>query len=225
MASVRLANNIKKMKMKDLETNDKVNDQVDEKLAENEISAENKPGNEKTIKDPSLQNIITVFRISASKNVKISEMADRKANIMISVNSIIISVVLGLMARTLVENQNLVIPTIVLLIVNVSTIIFSVLATRPKIADGRFTKEDIINKSVNLLYFGSYYKMSFKEFDEGLKTMISDREFFYANLSKDSFWQGKVLGRKYRLLRISYTIFLFGIIAAVLAFSAAIIFS
>ena len=144
---------------------------------------------------------------------------------MISVNSIIISVVLGLIVKSLEQNTNLILPTIILLIVNVATIIFSVLATRPKIADGIFTKEQVANKSVDLLYFGSYYKMELKDYEEGVQEMMKDSDFLYSSLTKDTFWQGKVLGRKYRLLRISYTIFLFGIIISVLAFTAAIIFS
>lgn len=176
-------------------------------------------------KDRPTRGIETMFRISASKNVRISEMADNKAHIMISVNSIIISVVLGLIVKNLEQNSNLILPTIVLLIVNVATIIFSVLATRPKIAHGVFTKEQVANKSVNLLYFGSYYNMELKDYEEGVQEMMKDSDFLYSSLTKDTFWQGKVLGRKYRLLRISYTIFLFGIIISVLAFTAAIIFS
>jgi hypothetical protein len=189
-----------------------------------EGEADNKPDAKPKKKDRPSRGIETMFRIVASKNIKISEMADRKANIMISINSIIISVILGLMASTLKDNQNLIIPTIILLAVNVGTIVFSVLATRPKISNGVFTREDVTNRSVNLLYFGSFYKMNFKEFDEGLKEMMDDSEFLYGTLSKDTYWQGRVLGRKYRLLRISYTIFLYGIVAAVLAFVTAIIF-
>jgi len=170
------------------------------------------------------RGVETMLRIVAAKNIRVSEMADGKANIMISINSIIISVILGLLASTLRENQNLIIPTIILLTANVGTIIFSVLATRPKISDGRFTREDVTNRSVNLLYFGSFYKMNFREFDEGFKEMMEDRDFLYGTLSKDTYWQGRVLGRKFRLLRISYTIFLYGIVAAVFAFLAAVIF-
>jgi predicted metal-dependent HD superfamily phosphohydrolase len=196
--------------------------------AENTELASSKEADKKKIKikkkDKPVRGIETMFRISASKNVRISEMADNKAHIMISVNSIIISVVLGLIIRSLEQYSYLIIPTIILLMVNVATIIFSVLATRPKIADGLFTQEQVDNKSVNLLYFGSYYNMNFKEYEDGINAMMADGGFLYSSLTKDIFWQGKVLGRKYRLLRISYTIFLFGIIAAVLAFTAAIIF-
>ena len=175
-------------------------------------------------KDRPIKGIETMFRISASNNVRISVMADNKAHIMISVNSIIISVVLGLIIKTIEENRRLLIPTIILLTVNVATIIYAVLATRPRVTGGVFTPEQVANKSVNLLFFGSFYNMNFNEYDAGIKAMMADSEFLYGSLTKDIFWQGKVLGRKYRLLRMSYTIFLYGIIAAVIAFSASIIF-
>ncbi len=192
------------------------------------LEGENECAEKKSTKNKKLdrpkKGIETMFRISASKNVRISEMADNKANIMISVNSIIISVILGLMVRNLQENSNLIIPTIMLLAVNVATIIYAVLATRPKVTDGIFTQEQVQKKTVNLLFFGSFYNMNFKEYDEALNTMMNDSEFLYGSLSRDMFWQGKVLGRKYRLLRTSYSIFLYGIVAAVLAFAIAVVF-
>ena len=174
-------------------------------------------------KDRPVKGVETMFRLSSSNNIRISVMADNKAHIMISVNSIIISVVLGLIIKNLDEHKNLIIPTMILLAVNVGTIIYSVLATRPKVAGGEFTQEQVADKSVNLLFFGSFYKMNFKEYDEGIKLMMADKDFLYGTLTKDIFWQGKVLGRKYKLLRTSYTIFLYGIIAAVIAYAAAIV--
>jgi predicted metal-dependent HD superfamily phosphohydrolase len=175
-------------------------------------------------KDRPVKGIETMFRISASNNVRISVMADNKAHIMISVNSIIISVVLALLLKNINENRHLLIPSVILLVVNVATIIYAVSATRPKIPGGTFTQAQVDNKSVNLLYFGSFYNMDFKEYNAGIKAMMADSEFLYGSLTKDIFWQGKVLGRKYRLLRISYTIFMYGLVTAVVAFGAAIIF-
>ena len=186
-------------------------------------SATKKAAKNKT-KDRPVKGIETMFRISSSNNVRISVMADNKAQIMISVNSIMISVVLGLLLKNIDENRNLLLPAIILLVVNVTTIIYAVSATRPKIPDGLFTQEQVDNKSVNLLYFGSFYNMNFTEYDAGVKAMMADSEFLYGSLTKDIFWQGKVLGRKYRLLRTSYTIFMYGLIVAVLSFGIAIAF-
>ncbi len=174
-------------------------------------------------KDRPAKGIETMFRISSTKSIRLSEMADNKAHIMITVNSIIISVVLGLILYKLDSNPYLLVPSIILLIVNATTIFFAVLATRPKFSDGVFSQEQVDNRSVNLLYFGSYYKMNYREYNEGVKTMMSDSDFLYGTLTRDMYWQGKVLGRKYRLLRICYTMFMFGIMAAILAFLVAIV--
>ncbi len=66
--------------------------------------------------------------------------------------------------------------------------------------------------------------MNFSEYNSAMKQVMTDSDFLYACLIKDLYWQGKVLGRKYKLLRIAYTIFLFGIIVSVLAFAIAGLF-
>lgn len=186
------------------------------------------PSEEIKIAHPSsrpIRGIETMFRISSSNSQKISMMADSKAHIMISVNSIIISVVLGLILGKLDQNKPLLIPTIILLMVNVTTIIYAVLATRPKVNKGTFTPEQVEDKSVNLLFYGSFYKMGFKEYDYGMRQMMNDSEFLYGSLIKDIYWQGRVLGRKYRLLHISYNVFMYGIAFSVIAYTIAAIFS
>ena len=165
----------------------------------------------------------TMFRLSSSNNIRISVMADNKAHIMITVNSIIISVTIGLVVKNLAENRFLLIPAIILLGVSVTTIIYAILATRPKMQKGRFTDDQLKKKSVNLLFFGSFYNMTFEEYEEGIQAMMADQQFLYTSLTKDIYWQGKVLGRKYHLLNICYTIFMYGIIVSVLAFSIAAI--
>lgn len=174
-------------------------------------------------KDRPDKGVETMFRISSANSLKMSVMADNKAHIMISVNSIIISVILALVLKSLDKNAYLLIPTLIMLAVNVTTIIYSVLATRPKVAPGVFTQEQVDNKSVNLLFFGSFFNMGYQDYEDGMKRMMADRDFLYGSLTKDIYWQGKVLGRKYGLLRTSYTIFLYGIIASVVAFAIAVI--
>src|ERR1700694_3226731 len=124
-----------------------------------------------------LRGVQTMFKNSSSNHQRLSVMADNKAFIMISVNSIIISVAIGLLIGKFVQNSNLVFPTILLLVVCVITIIYSVLATRPNIPNGIFTREQVDNKTVNLLFFGSFYKMELKEFEYGIRQMMDDSEF------------------------------------------------
>jgi len=99
-----------------------------------------------------------------------------------------------------------------------------VLATRPHVPKGTFTREQVEKKTVNLLFFGSFYRMELKEFDYGMRQMMNDNEFLYGSLIKDIYWQGRVLGNKFRLLRVSYDIFMYGTAISVIAFLIATLF-
>ena len=170
------------------------------------------------------RGIETMFRISSTNSQRLSDMADNKAHIMITTTSIIISVLLSLLLRKLEDNPQLVIPTMILLTVCVVTMVFSILATRPTLPDGTFTTEDIKRRKVNLLFFGNFYRMNFDEYNVGMKQMMNDRDFLYGTLIRDLYSQGKVLGKKYRLLRKGYSVFMYGIVASVIAFLIASVF-
>lgn len=164
------------------------------------------------------RGIETMFRLTSSNNQRLSDMADNKAHILVTVNSIILSAVISLLMRKLDSNPHLAIPTYMILTVSVLTIIFSILATRPSITNGTFTMDDIKNKSVNLLFFGNFYKMSLEDYTTGMLSMMDDRDYLYGSLIKDIYGQGTVVARKYRLLRIAYNIFMYGLIVSVVAF-------
>ena len=168
------------------------------------------------------RGISTVFRIMASNHANLSHMADNKAHIMISVNSIILSVVISLLIRHLDEHQSLVIPTIILVGFCVVATIFSVLATRPNISRGTFTKEDIFHKKTNLLFFGNFHSMQLEDYDWAMKEMMADRDYLYGSIIKDIYYLGVVLSKKYKYLRLSYNIFMFGLIISMLAFGIAL---
>ncbi len=164
------------------------------------------------------RGIETMFRLTSRNHLQLSSMADSKANILISVNAIIISVLLGGLIKTLDSYPHLVIPTYVLLSINVITIIFAILATRPNVTKGKFTKKDIEEKKTNLLFFGNFHRMKQSDYKWGMVEMMSDADYLYSSLIDDIYFLGKVLGKKYRFLRIAYTIFMIGIILAVISY-------
>lgn len=170
------------------------------------------------------RGVETMFRTTSTNHIRLSSMADSKAHIMISVNSIIISVILSVLVRRLEDYPNMIIPSIIFLTTAVLTVIFSVLATRPNVTSGVFTKTDIEKKDANLLFFGNFYKMHLEEYQWGMKQMMNDSDFLYSSMTRDIYYLGVVLGQKYKLLRISYNIFMFGLIISVLAFLIAAIF-
>lgn len=186
----------------------------------NEADTENKKKN-KEVKPE--RGIDTMFRVTLSNHTRLSEIADSKANILLSVNAIIISIALSTIIPKLdsISNEHLIIPTFILLLWSVVSIIFAILSTRPKVTTGTFSNQDVKDKKVNLLFFGNFYRMPYQDYEEAVNEMMKDREYLYNSMIKDLYFLGIVLERKYRLLRITYNIFMIGIIVSVIAFVVA----
>lgn len=161
-----------------------------------------------------------MFRVTLNNHTKLSQIADSKANILLSVNAIIISIALSTLIPKLDSptNAHLIVPTFVMLMFSVISIIFAILSTRPKVTSGLFTRKDIEEKKVNLLFFGNFHKMPLDEYQWAMNVLMKDREYLYNSMIKDLYYLGLVLNRKYKLLRITYTVFMFGIITSVIAF-------
>lgn len=219
-----LAANIKKLKDKDIDKEKEPEQPINLLRYVGEKSTPAGEGDKKVKLDRPEKGIETMFRISSNNHQRLSDMADNKAHIMITTTSIIISVLLSILLRKLEDNAYLIFPTILLLTICVITMVFSILATRPTIPHGTFSEKDIEDKKVNLLFFGNFYRMDYEDYAAGMQAMMNDRDFLYGSLTKDVYSQGVVLGRKYRLLRVGYNVFMFGIVASVVSFVIASMF-
>ncbi|WP_420570661.1 Pycsar system effector family protein [Kordia sp.] len=166
------------------------------------------------------RGIETMFRVALRNHITLSDIADTKANILLSVNAIIISMVLSNLVSKLdnPSNDYLIYPTIIFTVFTVASMVLSILATRPNVTQGKFNKEDVANKKVNLLFFGNFHQMKLDEFEWGMNEMMKDRDYLYGSLTKDLYFLGLVLNRKYGLLRTTYTVFMIGIVVSVLSF-------
>jgi predicted metal-dependent HD superfamily phosphohydrolase len=167
------------------------------------------------------RGVQTMFRTTSNNHFELSSLADGKGNIMISVNSIILSISLTLLLARLAFYPEYIIPTVILIAVCLGSITFAIMATRPSVNKGRFTEDDIRNKRTNLLFFGNFHRMELDEYQWAMNEMLKDREYLYNSMIKDIYYLGVVLAKKYKRLRISYTIFMWGIIVAVIAFALA----
>jgi len=151
-------------------------------------------------------------------------MADNKANIMISVNSIILSIILTVLFRKFEDAPQLLIPAFALTTSSMITIIFAILATRPSISKGKFTEDEITKRKTNLLFFGNFHGMGVDNYLWGMNEMMKDGNYLYNSMIKDIYFLGVVLGKKYKFLRISYNVFMYGFVISILLFSLALIY-
>lgn len=164
--------------------------------------------------------IDTMFKTTLQNHNNLSGMVDNKANILLSVNAIIISVSLTTIIPKLDNpaNEHLILPTLILIVSSAISITFAILATRPRVTKGSFTRNEVEEKKVNLLFFGNFYKMPYEDYNWAMNELMKDKEYLYNSMIKDLYHLGLVLEKKYRLLRVTYNIFMFGIIISVLAF-------
>src|SRR5690606_4343989 len=197
---------------------------LDAKIREMENDKEDNFRGKKKDKKKSERGIETMFRITSTNHLELSALADNKANIMISVNSIIISIVVTVLIRKLEEFPNYIIPTFMLVGTCLTAMVLAILATRPKVTKRTVNKSDVQSKSGNLLYFGNFHELSLNEYKEGMHALMEDGNYLYDSMITDIYFLGEVLAKKYRLLRKSYNIFMFGFVVSVLSFLIATFF-
>lgn len=172
------------------------------------------------------RGIETMYRTTYRTHIALSSIADNKANILLTVSTLLMGVIFTEVINGIGDIKDMepiiAYPIISIILVCMATIVFAILATRPKVNSGVFTREDILQKKTNLLFFGNYHGMPLDDYMWGVDEMMKDAEYLYGSMSKDLFFLGKVLAKKFQFLRIAYNIFMYGIgvslLIALLAF-------
>jgi hypothetical protein len=169
-----------------------------------------------TIDERSIQ---TLFRNTSKNHYTLNQMVDRKARIMISINSIINSVLIGGLlgpATTLLSID--LVPAFILMISSSFSIFYAIVAISPPKTHGEFTEEEIRNKQGNLLYYGNFHHMSVKDYEWAMFEMLQDKEYLYSSLIRDIYFMGEKLHKKHINIRKSLRIFLIGTGVSVISF-------
>lgn len=176
----------------------------------------------KTEKDKKLgsrkRGVSDMFRTSYRSHVELSAIADNKSNIMITVNGIIISIIIAEVADEISTSPWLYWPAAILMLFCLGSLVYAIRAARPRVSKEPVTLEDVRANRANILFFGNYHNMKRGEFVEGIEELMVDEERLYDSMARDLYGLGQVLARKYELLRVSYNIFMVGIIVGVLLF-------
>ena len=171
----------------------------------------------------SARGIETMFRAAYRVQMDLTGLADNKANMMISINSIIISIILAAVAPKLDANPWLLLPTLVLLAGNLVSVIYSIQAARPRIFRQDIDLENIHRGARNLLFFGNFATLSEDEFVQGMNTLMSEKGLVYDTMIRNIYGLGSVLNRKFKLLQTAYTSFMVALILGVSAFTVVFI--
>jgi hypothetical protein len=174
-----------------------------------------KPKKDKKKKES--RSVETMFRTTLSSHIQLSAMADQKAGLMVSTNSIIISIMVTFLVQEFSDNPKLFIPTGLLVLVCLLTITFALLSTRPSVRS-KSHRKTLKKSRIDLLFFGDYLALSVDDYKLAVKEMITKEERLHDAMIENIYAQGMVMERKYRLLKISYSIFIIGFPAVLLCY-------
>lgn len=169
------------------------------------------------------RGVETMYRTTYRTHTNLSAMADSKANLMLSVNAIVISILVSNLLPKLQDgfSWKLLVPIILLTCTCLGSMVYATLATRPKVTEGKVTRDAIKQRKANLLFFGNFYNMPLEDFQWGVNEMLTDPEFLYSSMSRDLYFLGIVLAKKYQYLSHCYNIFMYGLIISMAAFGVA----
>lgn len=166
------------------------------------------------------RGVETLFRTSYRTHIDMSQLADTKANIMITINGLMASILLASISPKIDANPWLLLPTTVLLSACLGSLVFAVQAARPRLNSRMVTLEEVRRDAANILFFGNFTSLPQDDYVKGMTELLRDNERLYVSMLRDIYNLGAVLDRKFRLLRVSYTIFMWGLIAGIGLFVA-----
>jgi hypothetical protein len=106
----------------------------------------------------------------------------------------------------------------VILVGTLVSIVFSILAARPRINTAPITLEDLEHSEGNILFFGNFANLDKYHFNEGMRKLMADREVLYETMINNLHDLGLVLKKKFALLKIAYNAFMAALVAGVLSF-------
>ncbi len=159
----------------------------------------------------SARGIETMFRSAYRTQLDLTALAATKANIMISLNGFILSVLTLSGPFVLVAEPLFTIPIAVFLATCLLSIIFAVLAARPHRHTGRAMRSDFKNDRANLLVFEDFSRLKEKDYVQEMLGLMTDNRRIYKNMTRQIHMLGQMADRTFRLLSISYGVFLAGL--------------
>ena len=170
-------------------------------------SQEQPKKDKKKKKDKAGRGIETMYRVTYQNHIALSRLADNKANMLISINGLIISVMIAIVTRTGAVSWSFA-PMLVLITGCMVSLGFAVVAARPRLGRAPVTVDQVRDQTGNVLFFGQFTTMPLADFQESLRVLTKDQELLYAHLGRQLYHMGESLNGKYRWLQVAYAAFL-----------------
>jgi hypothetical protein len=169
----------------------------------------------------------TLFRVSYQNQISLVKIADNKAHLIISINSIIVTVIFTLngLKKGLSESSvNLSdyhtwVPMLIILLTSLFSISFAIRAAMPYVRrPAKTTKHSGSNSKSSLLFFANISSKTMDNYMDEMRDLLKSRNAIHENMIIDIYNQARVLSRKYKLINIAYQIFMYGFISGIVVY-------
>lgn len=170
---------------------------------------------------------INIIRTTQRNNIDLTQIADNKANVLLSLNAIMITFLLPMILSNIetIIHGYFFIPLIVLAITCFTTIYISAVVLKPSRLDQyRASPSNDPDAQFSPFFFGNFYKMEPDEFFDYMKESVANSDMVKAHLAQDMYYIGKRLGYKMDRIRLAFNIFLSGLFLTFLSASIVIYF-
>ena len=164
------------------------------------------------------RGIETWFRLASRNLYTRRKIVDSKASMLVTINALILSVVLGTVYEQLSDDPHLVYAVVPLILTNLISIAFAIFASKPRLERGVFSEQDLLERRVSLMTFDDFYAMTGDEYERALDRVMQDPVLLYGTMKRDIYRLGVDLSRRYIHIQRAYGVFLFGIVLATVMF-------
>ena len=173
-------------------------------------------------KDKTERERQTFYRATFKNNGNLLQIADNKANIIISINALVISSTIAILGYGSISHNIeitsiwTILPLMVFLGVILTSTMLAVQAAKPTIVRNPKTSNE--KPKTSLMFFGESSRYTLDDYLNATHDMLKDPKSIQDNMSVSLYFQGKVLDKKYKLLRKAYEVFVLGLALGILIF-------
>jgi len=164
----------------------------------------------------SARGIESLFRNSYRAQLDMITLAATKANIMISLNGILVSVLIVSSAYFVDADPMLIIPFTAFLLTCTVAVVFAVLAARPLVDRSVLSVEEFRTDKADLLVFEHFSKLKKDEYIDTMLEMVRNNDRIYRNMVVHIHELGCSANRAFARLYISYSAFMVGLVISVI---------
>lgn len=157
-----------------------------------------------------------MLRQTRQHHVQLSQMADTKANMMLTVASLVITLSIAHL-----NEANLRFAALTLIVFCLLTVLAAAYAAMPKVPliNNVGQRPNLNRPDFNVLFFGDFASMSYDDYLRAMEAVLNDPDRVYEVQVREVYTLGCFLARKkYRYVRLAYALFISGLFVSTLVF-------